>query len=73
MPNLIHDPQEDDPALKKIIDQAERESEEILAKQKVVKTRGYCHKLWPEMKRILKEKHVDWKSPADLNPEILFD
>lgn len=35
---------------------------------------GYCHLYWATKKRILKEKYsIDWKSPAELNPHILYD
>ena len=35
---------------------------------------GFCHMYWGTKKRILKEKYgIDWKSPAELNPFILFD
>ena len=72
MSNLKHDPQEDDPRLKKVIEAAEKEAEENLAD--LPKGRGFCHKLWAEKKRILKEKYgIQWKSPSDMNPFILFD
>lgn len=35
---------------------------------------GYCHLYWATKKRILKEKYsIDWKSPSELNPHILYD
>ena len=35
---------------------------------------GFCHLYWKTKKRILKEKYnIDWKSPAELNPHILYD
>ena len=35
---------------------------------------GYCHSYWAEKKRILKEDYgIDWKTPGELNPEVLFD
>lgn len=35
---------------------------------------GYCHIYWITKKRILREKYnMDWKSPAELNPRVLFD
>ena len=35
---------------------------------------GYCHVYWRTKKRILKEKYnIDWRSPAELNPHIIFD
>ena len=35
---------------------------------------GYCHSYWAVKKRILKEQYgIDWRSPAELNPHILYD
>lgn len=35
---------------------------------------GYCHTYWRVKKRILKEKYgIDWLSPADRFPGMLFD
>lgn len=36
--------------------------------------KGFCHKYWLTMKHILKEQFgIEWKSPADLNPNVHFD
>lgn len=70
-----HDPQEDDPKLGPIIKEAAEE-----AKRKVYKKHGLTkhqlgigHEVWIEQKRILKEKGIDWKSPAEMNPKAIFD
>jgi len=35
---------------------------------------GYCHVFWPAKKKVLREKYgIDWKSPAELNPDARFD
>lgn len=35
---------------------------------------GYCHKYWHYKKKYLKELfNIDWKSPAELNPDTKFD
>ena len=35
---------------------------------------GYCHMFWIAKKKILKEKYnIDWRSPAEMNPEIIYD
>lgn len=35
---------------------------------------GYCYSFWKEKKRILKTEYgIDWLSPADRNPGILYD
>lgn len=70
--DLIRDPQESDPELGKLIRRAEREA---LAELKdLPRFEGFCHQLWARQKQILKEKHgMTWKSPAEMNPNVLFD
>ena len=35
---------------------------------------GFCHTYWAFKKRILKEKfNIDWKTPQELNPDVMFD
>ena len=35
---------------------------------------GFCHIYWGFKKEILKtDYNIDWKSPQELNPEIIFD
>lgn len=35
---------------------------------------GFCHIYWHRKKQLLKELYnIDWKSPAELNPGIIFD
>ena len=35
---------------------------------------GFCHRIWSTKKRILKEKYnIDWKTPAEMNPGVMFD
>lgn len=37
-------------------------------------TLGFCHIYWELKKEILKtDYNIDWKSPQELNPEIIFD
>jgi len=70
--SLAHDPQENDPAFKFRLEQAMKEAEDSLAA--VPRRRGYCHRLWAETKRILREKYgLDWKTPSEMNPGVLFD
>lgn len=66
------DPIEDDPKFKEILAKAEAEAEEELKDER--RGMGFCHLFWHTKKRILKEKYnVKWKSPADLNPHVMFD
>ena len=35
---------------------------------------GTCYKVWEYKKELLKSIYnIDWKSPAELNPNIIFD
>ena len=34
---------------------------------------GICHRYWHRKKELLKECGVDWKSPAEMNPDVIFD
>lgn len=35
---------------------------------------GYCYKYWyTKQKILLNDYGIEWKSPAQLNPHILFD
>ena len=35
---------------------------------------GYCHLFWMKKKRILKEEYdIEWRSPAEMNPNAMFD
>lgn len=41
---------------------------------KDIKGMGVCHHVWQRKKQLLKEMYnIDWKSPAELNPGIIFD
>ena len=77
---MRRDPQEFDPALREIFRQADIEAEietKIVAEQFFGDSKlmmGFCHQLWPTKKRILKEKYnIDWKTPSEMNPDIMFD
>jgi len=70
--SIARDPIEEDPHLRRVVAKARREAELHLADWP--KEMGYCFVLWGEMKRILREEHgIDWRTPAEMNPNILFD
>jgi hypothetical protein len=63
---------EKDPKIQALINAAENEARELL--RFVKKGEGFCHVLWEAKKRILKEKYnLDWKTPQELNPYVMFD
>ena len=74
MSDIKHDPIEDNPKFKKIVNDIEAETEKEVAKQGIKKELGYCHAFWAAKKRILKEKYsIEWKIPSEMNPDIMFD
>ena len=69
---MTHDPVEDTEEYKRIAPTVEALIKEELGEQR--RMLGYCHIYWAAKKRILKEKFgIDWKSPSELNPYIIFD
>ena len=40
----------------------------------VVKGLGFCHRYWAVQKSILLNEYgIDWKTPAEMNPDMCFD
>jgi hypothetical protein len=69
---MKHDPLEDHPRLRRVVEKARREAELELndGREKL----GYCHRVWELQKQILCEKYgLDWKTPQEMNPGVLFD
>jgi hypothetical protein len=70
--NLKHDPIEDDPAMKPVLDAADRETVERLAGWKTQMGLGRVHASMK--KQILREKYgVEWRTPMEMNPRVVFD
>ncbi len=71
---MKHDPQENDPKLKMLIDAADREAAAILATQYPRNVFGVCHLFWKTKQQILLTKHgIEWRTPAEMNPDTIFD
>ncbi len=71
---MKHDPQEKDSKKKKLINGAETEAEYSMEQDGTIKLDGACHILWGRQKDILSEKYgMKWRSPADMNPDVMFD
>ena len=34
---------------------------------------GTCHRYWARKKALLAGRGIEWKSPAEMNPEVHFD
>ena len=68
------DPQEYDAEKKKLIEAAETEAGFTMKQDGTINLEGSCHILWERQQKILKETYgIKWRSPAEMNPEIMFD
>jgi hypothetical protein len=68
------DPIDHDPAYKTILKAVDKEIKNDPEYQERKGKMGACHIYWRLKKEILKERYnIDWKSPADCHPEIIFD
>ncbi len=71
---LAHDPIEDDPRHAAVFARIDGEVDALLADHPQRGAEGFCHVRWAAKKRLLKERHgLDWRSPAELNPHVIFD
>lgn len=71
---IAHDPIEDDPRYKSVFEGIDAEVDEILKDHPLRGRMGFCHIIWDTEKEILKQKYgISWKTPAEMNPHILFD
>jgi hypothetical protein len=67
----LKDPISDDPAYSWAIKEANRRSGEEIGGYKEM---GDCHRIWWRQKQILKEEFgIEWFTPSELNPHIIFD
>lgn len=37
------------------------------------KCRGMCHRAWSIQKQLLAAEGIDWRTPAEMNPNVRFD
>lgn len=71
---IKRDPVESDPRYKSIFKNIDAEVEQTLQDHPQRGSMGFVHLVWDTKKRILKQKYnIDWLSPAEMNPHILFD
>lgn len=72
--DLRADPIDDDPRYAAIIAEAEQAAEAELASIGISFGMGYCYPFWSTKKQILKDRFgIDWQTPEELNPDVLFD
>ena len=71
---MVKDPIEETQSYQSVVKEVDQEVERQLSDKGIVKARGYIHHFWNLKKQILKEKYnLDWKSPKEMNPEMVFD
>lgn len=71
---IFHDPIEDDPAFKQIIENAHHAACKLIEASGLANRRGACHGIWDEQARILKDEHdIVWYSCREMNPGSCFD
>jgi hypothetical protein len=67
------DPAEDDPQLATVLLRATLEADAELAGEDR-DAMGFCHLYWHAKQRLLRHRYgVEWRTPAELNPQINFD
>lgn len=72
--SIAHDPVEKDPRYTSVFEGIDAEVDAILKDHPMRGRMGFCHIIWETKKEILKEKYgIPWKTPAEMNPHILFD
>lgn len=70
--HLKHDPVEWTALWEKVIDQADELTYNELAD--IPKAMGFCHMFWSTRRHILYTRfQLEWRSPAAMNPKVLFD
>lgn len=67
--SLRHDPVEMSREYLSVIDTVERRIEE----NRTLRGHGSCHQVWSLKAEYLREYEIEWKSPAVLNPRVMFD
>jgi hypothetical protein len=70
--DILYDPIEDDARYTQLIRAAEAEAEMLL--EGLDFGMGFCQLLWGTKQDLLKDQHdLVWFTPAEMNPDILFD
>ncbi len=71
---LYYDPVEDDPRYAEVFTKIDDEVKQALANDPKKGSMGFVHLVWQTKQRILKYKYtIDWRTPAELNPNVRFD
>lgn len=73
--DIKYDPIEDTEEYKNIVQELEKKIEARMSFENIsINKLGSCHAYWDLKKSILKTDYdIKWMSPAELNPEVIFD
>ena len=69
--HLRNDPVEWTAQWEKVVDEADREAYKHL--EDMPRGMGWCHGFWHERREALERLGVKWRSPASMNPRVMFD
>lgn len=70
--HLRHDPVEWTARWEEIIDEADHKVFDELAD--MPRGMGFCHAFWPTRAKVLRRDYgIEWRSPAVMNPRVMFD
>jgi hypothetical protein len=71
---IRRDPIEQDPRYADIFKNIDAEINALLANHPQKGSMGFVHIIWETKQRVLKQKYnINWKTPAEMNPQIMFD
>ena len=68
---LLYDPVEWTEQFENVIDRAEAEAYRHLTD--VPRGLGFCHAYWQALKDALAAEGVEWRTPYEMNPKVMFD
>ena len=69
--HLKFDPVERSPEWENVIYHVEKECDEILRDEP--HGMGFCFRYWSVKGKVLAKYGIDWQSPSEMNPKVLFD
>lgn len=71
--SMRRDALEFNPAYTNLLAEVERSVEQKMGGPSAPRPLGSCHTFWRHKKEMLKERGINWRSPPELNPLVVFD
>jgi hypothetical protein len=68
---LCYDPIEDTEEFKKVLQEIQKQLDEYM--EDMPSGMGSCHAFWQFKKKLLSLRGIEWKSPKECNPHVMFD